>query len=137
MQYSNLKNISVLCLSTDLKGLPWGKWFNQYKDCNYDSQKLEKKIVNLLDDDEVQNQKGIYEYLLNGNENVLNLREFDDNLKRRKYEEQQGICPQCHKHFDFEEMEGDHIIPWSQGGKTDYNNLQMLCKHCNRVKSNN
>ena len=33
------------------------------------------------------------------------------------------------------EMEGNHIIPWRDGGKTDYNNLQMLCKKCNRTKS--
>ena len=39
-------------------------------------------------------------------------------------------------HFDFKEMEGDHITPWSEGGKTTYENLQMLCKDCNRRKSN-
>jgi 5-methylcytosine-specific restriction endonuclease McrA len=55
---------------------------------------------------------------------------------RRKYEEQQGICPLCHQHYEIEEMEGDHITPWSQGGKTEYSNLQMLCKKCNREKSN-
>lgn len=29
----------------------------------------------------------------------------------------------------------DHIVAWKDGGKTDYDNLQMLCKHCNRTKS--
>ncbi|WP_343251811.1 HNH endonuclease signature motif containing protein [Mycoplasma amphoriforme] len=33
-------------------------------------------------------------------------------------------------------MEGDHIVPWSQGGKTEINNLQMLCIEHNRRKSN-
>ena len=33
-------------------------------------------------------------------------------------------------------MEGDHIIAWSQGGKTNLDNLQMLCKFCNNTKSN-
>jgi len=23
------------------------------------------------------------------------------------------LCPKCIKHFDFEEMDGDHILPWS------------------------
>lgn len=36
----------------------------------------------------------------------------------------------------FEEMEGDHIVPWSKGGKTVSENLQMLCRRCNAVKSN-
>nr|WP_315124993.1 HNH endonuclease signature motif containing protein [uncultured Porphyromonas sp.] len=33
-------------------------------------------------------------------------------------------------------MEGDHIKPWSKGGKTEIENLQMLCRDCNRRKSN-
>jgi 5-methylcytosine-specific restriction endonuclease McrA len=32
-------------------------------------------------------------------------------------------------------MEGDHITPWSQGGKTTAENCQMLCKDCNRKKA--
>jgi 5-methylcytosine-specific restriction endonuclease McrA len=32
-------------------------------------------------------------------------------------------------------MQGDHIIPWSRGGKTLPDNLQMLCPLCNRRKS--
>lgn len=33
------------------------------------------------------------------------------------------------------DMEGDHIIPWSKGGHTTDDNLQMLCKKCNAAKS--
>ena len=34
-------------------------------------------------------------------------------------------------------MEGDHRIPWVDGGKTTTDNCQMLCKKCNREKSDN
>jgi 5-methylcytosine-specific restriction endonuclease McrA len=51
-------------------------------------------------------------------------------------------CPVCAKGggpdskrvWDFGEMEGDHIVPWSKGGKTVPENLQMLCRDCNRRK---
>jgi len=33
------------------------------------------------------------------------------------------------------EMEADHIDPWHEGGKTDAENCQMLCKKDNRRKS--
>ena len=49
-------------------------------------------------------------------------------------ERQGGICPHCGKHFDLEEMEGDHITPWAEGGVTIADNCQMLCKECNRKK---
>lgn len=34
--------------------------------------------------------------------------------------------------FAYTDMDGDHILPWSKGGKTEYDNLQMLCISCNR-----
>lgn len=34
------------------------------------------------------------------------------------------------------ELEIDHIVPWSKGGETTLENLQTLCKQCNRGKSN-
>ena len=41
----------------------------------------------------------------------------------------------CGEHYEINEMEGDHITPWHDGGKTTTENLQMLCKECNRRKS--
>lgn len=34
------------------------------------------------------------------------------------------------------ELHIDHIIPWSRGGETTYDNLQTLCSDCNLGKSN-
>jgi len=34
------------------------------------------------------------------------------------------------------ELHLDHILPWSRGGETTYENLQTLCSKCNLGKSN-
>ena len=39
------------------------------------------------------------------------------------------------EHYELNEMEADHIIPWSKGGKTVEENCQMLCMKHNRTKS--
>ena len=112
-----------------------GVFFNEHKDDKLNAAELEQRIVELIDDDEVENKKGIYEYLLTGNVRTLSLRTFDEKTKQKVYARQDGICPSCKKHFNFEEMEADHILPWTGGGKTILENCQMLCKLDNRTKS--
>lgn len=119
----------------EMKGLPWGELYNEYKDKELDPDKLEKEIMELFKDDDVTNNKGIYLYLLTGKERYLNIRTFDSRQKRKAYTEQKGICPICKEEFKIEEMEADHITPWHLGGKTIQENCQMLCKECNRRKS--
>ena len=41
------------------------------------------------------------------------------------------------KKWDISEMDGDHIISWSKGGKTVLENGQMLCRKHNHEKSDN
>jgi 5-methylcytosine-specific restriction endonuclease McrA len=52
------------------------------------------------------------------------------------FNNQGGHCPICGETFEIEQMEADHITPWSEGGKTSIFNGQMLCRDCNRRKSN-
>jgi len=119
----------------EMKGVEWGRLYNKYKDIAYNAKELEGKTLKLIDDDEVQSLKGIYEYILTGEEKHLNLRQFDDKTKRKVFEKQKGKCVWCKKTFEFEEMEADHITPWHEGGKTTAMNCQMLCKDDNRKKS--
>ncbi|WP_417108381.1 HNH endonuclease family protein [Hominenteromicrobium sp.] len=122
-----------------MSGLDWGIYYNKYGSVAYDPKALETRIVELIKDYQnnyITNQKGIYEYLLDGQEKHLNIRAFSPEIAESAYEQQNGICPKCGKHFKFEEMQADHITPWSKGGKTTPDNCQMLCADCNRRKSN-
>ena len=47
-----------------------------------------------------------------------------------------GTYKVCAKPFEIADMEVDHITPWAEGGKTIEQNCQIMCKHCNRRKSN-
>lgn len=119
----------------EMKGVGWGFLYNTYKDTKYDSKKIETEVAKLMEDEDVGNKKGIYEYILTRKEKYLNIRAFSPNQKREAYEKQKGICPVCKKHYEIEEMEGDHITPWHEGGPTISDNCQMLCKEDNRRKS--
>lgn len=131
----------------EMKGLEWGLFYNTYKDKPLDAKELESKIIELMQDDEVGNKKGVYAYVLSGDEKHLSLRAFSDSIKRAVYEKQGGVCansdghikgvkcPHENEKLELEQMEADHIIPWSKGGKTEKENCQMLCVECNRAKS--
>jgi hypothetical protein len=119
----------------EMKGVEWGALYEQFKDAELDTVKLEKRISALMMDDDVGNKSGIYPFVLEGDERHLNIRAFSENMKREAYERQKGICIKCKKKFKFEEMEGDHVKPWHESGKTIAANCQMLCKDDNRRKS--
>ena len=119
----------------EMKGVAWGLLYNEFKDKKLDHKKLEEEIAKLMQDEDVTNKRGIYEYVLTRKERYLNIRVFSDNQKREAYERQKGICPVCTEHYEIAEMEADHITPWHLGGKTSADNCQMLCKDDNRRKS--
>jgi len=125
----------------EMKGIDWGFIYNKFDDKTrnaFDPEKIEaelKKYFGYEYEDQITNKKGIFEYVLDHDERHLNIRAFKESEKRAAYENQNGICAKCGKHFEYEEMKGDHITPWSQGGKTELANLQMLCRYCNRRKS--
>ena len=118
----------------EMKGVDWGKLYNTFKDQELDPAVLEVEISRLMEDEDVTKKKGIYSYVLDGDERHLSIRAFSNNNKREAYERQGGICPMCGKCFEIGAMEGDHITPWHEGGKTNPENCQMLCKEDNRKK---
>lgn len=119
-----------------MKGIDWGMLYEAYKDKVLDVVALEEEIKRLILDDDVTNKAGIYYYVLNHDEKHLNIRAFTEAQKIKAHTKQEGVCPICGERFDISFMEADHIKPWSEGGKTSDDNCQMLCRDCNRRKSN-
>lgn len=123
----------------EMKSVNWGMLYNRYKDVNLDPKALENRVQELMLDEDVSRKAGIYPYLLSGEQRHLSIRSFSDKVKREVYTKQNGLCAshECPKKghkFKLDEMEGDHIDPWHEGGKTNPENCQMLCKPCNRRK---
>lgn len=119
----------------EMKGVEWGPLYNQFGKKPLNPAKLDKEVARLMEDEDVERKAGIFPYVLDGEERHLNIRAFSPQMKREAYQRQKGKCVKCGKKFEFDDMEGDHVKPWHEGGKTDAMNCQMLCKDDNRRKS--
>lgn len=125
----NMKKFKII-----MKGVDWALFYDKYHEQPLDIKVMEDRISDLIGDDEIQKPNGIIPYVLTGDERYLDLRTFKDKVKKAIWEKQNHKCAICGKEFDFEFMEGDHIKPWREGGRTDIKNCQMLCRQCNRSK---
>ena len=121
-------------LRREMKGVDWGRLFREHGDRDLDPVELEARIHALMENPDVRRKKGVYEYVLTGQENLLDGRTFSESDRRTMYEQQGGICPITGKRWDIEEMEADHIIPFVEGGRTILSNGRMISKEENRRK---
>lgn len=117
-----------------MKGLDWAYLYDNYGSATLDTVALAQRISVLMRDGEIEKQLGIIPYVLTGDEHYLDLRAFPEDIKLAVWEKQGHKCANCGKEFDIEFMEGDHITPWCEGGRTVIENCQMLCQECNRRK---
>ena len=67
---------------------------------------------------------------------IIEISANDTPLKERLYKEQNKACNGCETEMDIQHFEVDHIIPQSKGGGNYYENYQLLCGNCNRIKGN-
>ena len=137
-----------------MRGLEWGRLYELYHKTPYGMDAVSQRVHELMGDPFVTNQKGIFEYILGGEQDasLLNIRVFDKATINRVYTQQtqtakeKGVsnCPDCAlqggnngtRIYKLNEMEADHVTAWSKGGATSIENCQMLCKTHNRAKGN-
>ena len=123
-----------------MRDVDWGPLYAKHGNDVLDPAALEKEIGRLDGlrgkgrTSPIRKPSGVYGYALDGDERHLNLRTFDKAQKTAAYERQDGQCAACGGEFEFVQMDGDHIVPWQDGGLTTDDNLQMLCRPCNRSK---
>lgn len=58
----------------------------------------------------------------------------DKSVKERLFKDQKGHCNACDIELPIYHFEVDHIIPKAKGGGDYYQNYQLLCTNCNRIK---
>ena len=137
-----------------MRGLEWGRLYEQYHNKPYNVDAVSQRVHELMADDYVTTHKGVFEYILGGEQDksLLNIRVFDRATISRVYAKQtqaardKGVsnCPDCAlqdgsnstRIYKINEMDADHVTAWSKGGKTDEANCRMLCRYHNRSKGN-
>lgn len=139
---------------SEMKTQEWGELYEKYHTNSYSKEQITRRFNELMSDPYVQNKKGIIEYLLGGEKDtkLLNIRMFDENIKKTKYSiqttaaKEAGVsnCPLCalsdnankNRIYNFNEMDADHVSAWSKGGASTIDNCEMLCKTHNKSKGN-
>ena len=146
-----------------MSAVDWGELYEVYHMIPYNPDIVGNEVEKLMADEQVTSKKGIFEYVLykykslyEGKNDLLtktlNIRVFDNYIKKTVYAKQtseaeaegKSNCPFCAisdtsnktKIWRIDEMDADHVTAWSNGGSTDINNCQMLCKTHNRIKGN-
>lgn len=138
----------------EMRGLEWGDLYERFHTQPYSARAVNARVDALRVDGAVHNARGVYEYVLGGEEHpeLLQIRMFDDRIRKAVYERQKadaearGVsnCPLCAvgtnanktKIYAMKEMDADHVTAWSKGGATDESNCEMLCITHNRAKGN-
>lgn len=138
----------------EMRGLEWGRLYETYHGQPYDPVAVAARVRTLYGDPSVKNRKGVFEYILGGEQDtkLLDVRLFDDTTKRVVYERQteeanlaqNSNCPLCAvgtnankaRIWKLGEMDADHVTAWSRNGSTSAENCEMLCASHNRAKGN-
>lgn len=138
----------------EMCGIDWGNLYERYHNTSYSPAYVHEKLQQLYADYFVKNRRGVFEYILGGctDTKLLEVRVFDDNVKRTVYARQTAAareagtsnCPLCalgsdnnrFRIYKLNEMDADHVTAWSNGGQTDISNCTMLCATHNRAKGN-
>jgi site-specific DNA-methyltransferase (adenine-specific) len=98
---------------------------------------IEKQAVGILMD-RLRDASGLFKDFINteivAQRTDITIEPPTPSIKERLYKEQGGLCNACKTKFDIRNLEIDHIVPKAKGGGDYYENYQLLCGSCNKIK---
>jgi hypothetical protein len=94
--------------------------------CKSRNATFQKKLISFIDSIIISNYD---------KDDEKNNRFFNKKIVNKKLQDQNNKCNICHRDLSNVIYHADHIDPWSNGGKTEYSNLQVLCKPCHQTKN--
>jgi len=110
--------------------------YNKYARIPMSPDKFAYRFSEAVDSlDEGDSSSHLVDYVFTQDKQFITPRLFPKAIAVRVYKKQNGLCPICGNHFEFDQMQADHIHPWALDGKTKESNCQMLCKDCNNKKN--
>ena len=109
----------------------------------YDIEKAKSKLTELLanefiansriEQDSIHDAQASLTETFSSEKKKKRSRRLTQDVKDKVWNRDGGKCVECGSN---ENLEFDHIIPFSKGGANTYRNIQLLCEKCNRSKSN-
>jgi site-specific DNA-methyltransferase (adenine-specific) len=98
---------------------------------------IEKNVVNILVD-RLSDDAGLFKDFTSTEQipqrSDVKIVQPSEPIKQQLYKKQNGKCSACGVSFESRNLEIDHIIPKAKGGGDYYENYQLLCGNCNRIK---
>ena len=98
---------------------------------------IESKAVDLLIQ-RLSHDAGLFSDFIQRNDipqrTDIIIEEISLKIKERLWKQQESKCNACYVEMRIIDFEVDHIVPKSRGGGDYYENYQLLCSNCNRVK---
>lgn len=114
----------------------WWMFRNQFywEDEGYSAIEIKALILEKIEQKEKKVQRAIARVQQEKPEPSSMRQPIPDDVKMFVWQRDNGRCVKCGSQ---QNLEFDHIIPFSKGGSNTARNLQLLCEKCNRSKGAN